>query len=100
MIVQRIFLYPKVGRQDDLLDRFKAMKQRVSSNPHLHARRIYSARTGNSAQVAVELEFENHAELGKFWAKYNADPEPRVEGETVTELHDRYWTNEIWDLVE
>ena len=89
-----------LGRLNDLLDWIKANKQRALSNPHLHARRVYSLDVGCSAPIAVELEFESYAERDNFWAAWFADPEPVAGAGDFWELIDRYWTSETWKLEE
>ena len=100
MIVSRIFYYPRPGCWVDLEELFKATMPKSLSNPHLHAFRLYRRQEGSSAPVSVELEFESHEELGKFWADANADPESAAFRDKFNELVNRIWTSELWDLVE
>ena len=99
MLVQRWFYYPKPGHMGEMLDLIQAEIQRFSS-PRVQASRLYSNPTGNSAPVAMELEFESHAEAEKFWTDWVADPGSAAWLEKHDEIAARYWTVEEWALAE
>ena len=95
MIVERVSHFPKLGRSNDLV---KLLTKGPSSNPHLHAFRVYSLDLGSSAPVAMELEFESYGEREKFWADWWADPGASAGLEEYWGLVDRRMIAETWDL--
>jgi hypothetical protein len=99
MLVQRFFYYPKPGHNTEMLDLLQAELQRFPS-PHLHASRLYSYPTGNSASFAIEFEFESRDEAEKFWTGWMADPGAVAWFEKHDEIATRYWTVEEWSLTE
>ena len=96
MIVQRISYYPKPGCGRDLVKLF--VENQRSSDPHVHASRVYSLEVGCSAGVAIEIEFESNGEREKFWTDFRADPEFASLMGKYRALIGHPLTNEIWNL--
>ena len=101
MSVYRKSHYPKPGRWGDLVEHLQSAEmQRVTSNPHLHAYRLYRRDTGCSAPVVQKFEHKRHEEYVKFWDDVGADSESRASIKKYWELVGRVYTDEMWELIE
>jgi hypothetical protein len=99
MIVDRLVLSAKPGRELELVELIKAERARF---PSPHDTRLYFWPRGHPmSQVVYEVEFESYAESESFWAEWNADPETATFYEKLYELlTESGFSDETWTLAE
>jgi hypothetical protein len=95
MIVQRFYWKVKVGCQDKFVELLKSERDKSSEG---HVARFYTPNIGKYDIVAGEFEFENLAELEKFWDTWYAKPETEEYLKKSDELRESSGGTEVWYL--
>jgi hypothetical protein len=90
MILEQQFWKAKAGRKDDLAALGKALGQRMCV-PY----RIYTPLTHPSTIVVFEFQFDDLAQHGTLWAKWNAQPEAQEFQRQLRELVEKEHRNEL-----
>lgn len=96
MIAQRLTFVVKAGKWDEAVELLKTGADHLDNVP---TSRVYGSHFGPRDTLVLEVEFENMAELERWWAKYSAAPESAAVNEGWIQLRAPGGTNEIWDLL-
>ena len=97
MIVHRATIKVKVGCMDKIVELTKAEFARSGD---AHKWRLYTFKLGSYDILAYEVEFEDLAELDKFWTTWYATPEAAEYFKKIVGLREAGGGEEVWNLVE
>ena len=95
MILQRITFNVKVGCLNKLVELINAARAQATKEF-----RIYTSYIAPLDKLVEEIEFENMAELEKFWADFWANPGTPELMDKFNQLVETGGTNEVWNVVE
>jgi len=96
MIVERYSWKVKPFCMDKIVELVKAEVATWDKPPKW---RVYTSNIGRENTIAMEFEFENLAEMEKYWAAWVAKPETAEYDKKWNELVETGIGNEIWNLV-
>ena len=97
MKVERLTYNVKRGRAKDLV---ALILEDVKRFPPPHGFRVYSAEAAHTDLVALELEYENHAERANMWDEWMRAPGTDEFTRKYDELVERGGTREFWIVEE
>jgi hypothetical protein len=93
MIVHRLSWNVKPGYMDRFVELLKA---ELARTPQFKSR-IYTSTFGTGDICAEEIEFENLAELDKFWSEWFAKPETAEFYKKFDEYREPGGENTLWN---